>query len=647
MKKERGSDPGNSLNQPSGPNPSQISYAWLAYLGLGILFIAAYYLLALPEAARILTLLLLEISPVGAFAIGLRVHRPARPGTWYLLLASLLAFATGDTLWEYKSQVAGSDPLTPASGVFYLAGYTLVFAALLLAARKRNPGGDRASLLDAAIVATGTGILYWTLLAAPYLRDSTLPTTQQFLVVIFPLVDILLLAALARLFLAPGSQVTAYWLLCLGLGAFLVSNTFYGAGWLAGTGGAGVASDVWWSLFYIFWGAAALHPSMRFLTEEAPRRRTGSSRKRLVLLAAASLLMPAILAVQVARGAPANVPVLVAGSALLFSLVLARMEGTLRILSDALEKRKKAEAESRASERRFRQLFDQSVDALIVFDTDGDIRDCNQESCDALGYSREEMLRLKVGDISGGEGLLSEAERREQQRETENTLWQRYIAGKQKTSTVHEGFHRRKDGTTYPVEAVIGGVEYGGEHLILASVRDVTERKRLETRLRYQASHDHLTNLPNRKLFEQHLERATDRARRNGLILGVLYLDLDNFKQINDSFGHETGDLLLVEVSRRLEKCLRPADTVARLGGDEFCILLEDLSSAGEATEISHRVARMLKLPVKVAGRKVYTAASIGVAVGIPGDREPVSLLREADAAMYRTKRTHKIHDGR
>ena len=643
MKKQGDPDPDSNLDQPFRSNQPRLSYAWLFYLGFGLLLVAGYYLLPLPETVQVLILVVLGLSPA-VFVVGIKVYRPAHPVTWYLLLAGLSAFAAGDGLWEYEAQILGTDPISSVSSAFYLGGYASIFVALLILTRRRNPDGDKASLLDAAIVATGTGMLSWTFLAAPYLADSTLPTLERSLTVIYPLVDILLLAALVRLFLAPGLRVPAYWLLCLGLGALLASDTLYSAARLLESYEAGTASDVGWSLFYVLWGTAALHPSMRLLTRSAPRRRrVGSSQKRLVLLSAVSLLAPAVLAVQAARGAPTYIPVLVAGSVLLFSLALARMEGILRVLSSTLKKQERAEAESRASERRFRQLFEQSVDALVIFDTDGNIRDCNQETCYTLGYSREEMLRLKVGDISGGEGLLSGAERRGQQREAGDTLWQQYTAGHRTASTVHEGFHRRKDGSTYPIEVLIGGVEYGGERLLMASVRDVTERKRLEERLRHQASHDHLTNLPNRKLFEQRLERASDRARRDGLTLAVLYLDLDNFKEINDSLGHEIGDLLLVEVSRRLEECLRPTDTVARLGGDEFCILLEDLSYAGEAAEVSHRVAQILTPPVRVAGKEIRTTASIGVAVGVPGDWEPVSLLREADAAMYRTKRAPRF----
>ena len=647
MQKRRGPALGGSkIGGRAGSGPSPLSRAWRVYLGVSVLFILAYYLLPLPGAAQIVTLILLGLSPLVMFVTGIRVHRPARPGTWYLLLGGVSAFLAGDALWEYGVRVLQSTLLYSVSSACYLVGYILIFAALLLLARERSPDGDRSSLLDAAIVATGTGMLSWTFLAAPYLRDSVLPATERLLLAVYPLVDILLLAVLVRFFLAPGPRVAAYRLLCLGLAALLISDAAYSAERLMDSYDAGAASDVGWSLFYVLWGAAALHPSMRWLTQPAPQDPTYSSRKRMMLLAAASLLAPAALTVQAVRGLPTEIPVLVAGSALLFLLVLARMEGVQRILLSILKERERAETELRASERRFRQLFDQSVDALIVFDDSGSIHDCNQEACRALGYSRDEILNLNVRDVSAGEGLLSKAERRERQRE-DGTLWQRYVAGDQDGRTVHEGLHRRKDGSTYPIEVVIGSVDYGEERLILASARDITERKRLEDRLRYQASHDYLTGLPNRKLFEERLEKASDRARRNGSIVAVLYLDLDGFKQINDSLGHETGDLLLIEMARRLEASVRPADTIARLGGDEFCVLLEDLSNVGEARETATRMAQTIAGTASVDGKEVRMAASIGVSVGAPGKWEPVSLLREADAAMYRIKSEDKIYHER
>ena len=176
-------------------------------------------------------------------------------------------------------------------------------------------------------------------------------------------------------------------------------------------------------------------------------------------------------------------------------------------------------------------------------------------------------------------------------------------------------------------------------------ITDVTERKALEQRLEHLALHDPLTGLPNRTLFMDRLGHAVSRARRKGEKVAVLFVDLDDFKPVNDSFGHGTGDELLAAVAGRLGGVLRPSDTAARLGGDEFVVLLEDLGDAGEggdaeagAERVAQRVAQELGEPFDLDGRRLSVSASVGVAVGGPDGAEPEDLLRAADAAMYRAK---------
>lgn len=180
---------------------------------------------------------------------------------------------------------------------------------------------------------------------------------------------------------------------------------------------------------------------------------------------------------------------------------------------------------------------------------------------------------------------------------------------------------------------------------------DVTERKRHEEELRkseerlaHQAFHDTLTGLPNRALFMDRLEQALVRAERRSNKTAVLFLDLDNFKVVNDSLGHDIGDMLLVVVARRLRSCLRPEDTVARLGGDEFTILLEDASLSG-AIWVAGRISESLRNPFDLEGYEVFVTTSVGIALGgDPGGEcaNPADLLRDADLAMYRAKENGK-----
>lgn len=169
-------------------------------------------------------------------------------------------------------------------------------------------------------------------------------------------------------------------------------------------------------------------------------------------------------------------------------------------------------------------------------------------------------------------------------------------------------------------------------------LKDITDRKRLEEELHHRAFHDPLTDLPNRALFMDRLDRALARCARRGEGLAVLFMDLDDFKVINDSLGHEVGDDLLVDVAGRLAGCVRPQDTVARLGGDEFVVLLEDLGEAEEAPRAAHRIADAVRQPFRVGGRELVATMSVGIAFGGDQKESPGDLLRNADLAMYRAK---------
>ncbi len=176
----------------------------------------------------------------------------------------------------------------------------------------------------------------------------------------------------------------------------------------------------------------------------------------------------------------------------------------------------------------------------------------------------------------------------------------------------------------------------------LISLRDITERKGLEQRLMQQALHDPLTGLPNRTLFMNRLERSLARGRRRESKVAVLFMDLDNFKFVNDSLGHEAGDLLLVAVSKRVQPCLRSEDTIARLGGDEFAILIEDVKYTSEPAYVAERIVEELQAPFTLGGQLVVITPSIGIAIGDSSQDPSEHLLREADLAMYRAKEDGK-----
>jgi diguanylate cyclase (GGDEF)-like protein/PAS domain S-box-containing protein len=197
-----------------------------------------------------------------------------------------------------------------------------------------------------------------------------------------------------------------------------------------------------------------------------------------------------------------------------------------------------------------------------------------------------------------------------------------------------------KDGSVVWVreEAVLVRDE-AGEPLYWQGVfYDLTERKALEERLHYQALHDPLTDLPNRRLFMDRLGQALRRTMRQHNQVAVLFMDLDGFKVVNDSLGHDVGDLLLTVVAQRLRRCLRPEDTLARFGGDEFVVLIEALDDPAQAVQVAERITEELRRPFLIEARDLYVIASIGISLGDARTHDTDDLLREADTAMYRAK---------
>jgi diguanylate cyclase (GGDEF)-like protein/PAS domain S-box-containing protein len=203
----------------------------------------------------------------------------------------------------------------------------------------------------------------------------------------------------------------------------------------------------------------------------------------------------------------------------------------------------------------------------------------------------------------------------------------------------------RPDGTVRLVQAVgrVLADDEGNVRRLVGTLQDITERKRLEDKVTHQAFHDSLTGLPNRALFIDRVEHARARQARDASAVGVLFVDLDDFKTVNDTKGHPVGDSLLQEVGRRIEGVLRSSDTVARLGGDEFAVLLEDLLGVDEATRVADRILHTIESVSSVEGNDIAISASVGIVLEpTPGTRASDELLQDADIAMYASKRKGK-----
>lgn len=269
-------------------------------------------------------------------------------------------------------------------------------------------------------------------------------------------------------------------------------------------------------------------------------------------------------------------------------------------------------------------------DIITILDRDGRITYESPAVEQALGYEPSERIGARALDLLHPEDVERAA------RELEEVFERGVVS-----SSPVEFRVRHADGSWRHFEGIASRIDQNGSARVVVNSRDVTERKRLEAELQHQALHDPLTNLPNRRLFSRLLERALQSCGARDRGVAVLFLDLDNFKAINDSFGHETGDLLLVRLAERVEGCLRSDDVVARLGGDEFTVLLRSVSGPDEVVCAVERISAALREPVAVFGRELSVSASIGIAFGRARD-EPDLLLRAADFAMYGAKESGK-----
>ncbi|MEO7480482.1 MAG: EAL domain-containing protein, partial [Sulfuriferula sp.] len=281
-------------------------------------------------------------------------------------------------------------------------------------------------------------------------------------------------------------------------------------------------------------------------------------------------------------------------------------------------------------------------EAVIISDSNGKIVTVNAQTEKLFGYSRSEMIGLSIEALVPERFRAAHAAHRNA-----------YIAMAAPTvRTMGEGrelFARRQDGTEFATEISLGPLKTEDGDFVISAVRDVSERKQFENRILQQATHDPLTNLPNRILFHDILEHAMARALRTEKLLAVLFLDLDEFKNINDTLGHEYGDMLLKEIAQRLTATLRRDDLIARddafiarQGGDEFTILMQDISVVDNIIQIAEKILAAVSRPFIVDNHEMHMTASIGITIFPFDDTDIQSLLRNADTAMYHAKENGK-----
>jgi diguanylate cyclase (GGDEF)-like protein/PAS domain S-box-containing protein len=323
------------------------------------------------------------------------------------------------------------------------------------------------------------------------------------------------------------------------------------------------------------------------------------------------------------HAAAQRAPILWAGIHALFVLAASAVSvGAWRIVEHTHQLSQQDLAES---ERRFRALIENATDVLTLIDGDGVIL-YDSPPCEAvLGYPHNGRVGTNGLDSVHPDDLA-----------TATDILAQAAANPNQTMRI-EVRTRHRDGSWVWVDASITNLlddpSVGG---MVINFRDVTIRKELEAELAHQAFHDSLTSLANRALLLDRVEHALARTRRRGEV-ALLFLDLDDFKTVNDALGHEAGDEILRVIAGRLGEAVRPGDTASRLGGDEFAVLLDDLDDANAAYEIASRLLAVICTPVEIKGTYIAVNGSVGVVVAQPGD-DAAALLRNADLAMYRAK---------
>jgi diguanylate cyclase (GGDEF)-like protein/PAS domain S-box-containing protein len=302
-------------------------------------------------------------------------------------------------------------------------------------------------------------------------------------------------------------------------------------------------------------------------------------------------------------------------------------------LSVAMEVRARTVAEQavRENQERLNAIIESALDAAITTDHSGQVTAWNTTAEAVFGWNRKTAIGRPLPAL-----ILPRVEF-----ESPDNVLRRVFAGNPGPLLNRrlEITAANRSGRTFPAELSISAVKVRGVTQFSIFARDITLRRQTEDRLRHTAAHDSLTGLANRSRFHDVLRQDLARLRGAGdLSVAVLFIDMDDFKEINDRFGHAAGDQVLVAAGERIMGALRSTDLAARLGGDEFVVLLSGIKAREEAERIAARLLELLRAPFKVGDQTVVKSVSIGIAMADPTEPDPEALIRAADAAMYRAK---------
>ncbi|HZJ27433.1 MAG TPA: diguanylate cyclase [Acidimicrobiia bacterium] len=568
-----------------------------AYALVAVASVAALATAVLGRAAAVIAWIVVGGLCLAAIAWGLRNHHPVPARAWLLTAVGVLFWiAAGVTrIW-----FAGNSTDAVATDLLALAAFIPLMLGQIELGRHRGDEHHRDGLIDGCIFMLVALLVVWVTLVVPVVDGS--PSPDQLAVAAFPLLDVLLIASIIWISLLPGARSAA---LAFFIGAFAVVFVVDGARYL----GYDLSGGYLIALALLSGGF--LHPSCRHAAQrpdhgEADRLHRG----RLVLLGMAMFAGPVATMFVENDFAVGNLFITVCGLTLV-ALVVVRFVDVVR--------------DSEHSRRRFRVMAESLPVGICEIDADLRVGYANPEADRLTGAALEQ---LRIADV------LDQVEPID--RDTVQAALSAVRAGTPKKVVVQL---RAEPGDVRWIQ--LRATPMPGAHergvAVLASMLDITQLKTAQARLKRQATHDPLTGLPNRRLLTDEALGAIERAARHPVPIGMLFCDLDGFKEVNDELGHEAGDHLLVEIGRRLAETVRTIDTVARMGGDEFVVLCEDAGTRDDLERLARRIVAATNRPIEIDGRSVVVGVSVGVALAGEHTRA-AGLLREADSAMYRAK---------
>jgi diguanylate cyclase len=310
------------------------------------------------------------------------------------------------------------------------------------------------------------------------------------------------------------------------------------------------------------------------------------------------------------------------------------------MLSYIMEQQIRFEQKLLKREAELSAVLENANDAYVCMDQAGVVSAWNRQAHETFGWSAREAIGQRIDELIIPPGM----------REAHRKGMSNYLkTGEAKVLDKRLELPAiRKDGSGLSVEIRIRAINLDDTKIFSAFLHDITDRKRLEELREHEALHDALTSLPNRRALFEHIPKAIARSNRTGQAMGLLFMDLDNFKIINDTLGHDIGDSLLIEVAHRLSRCVRQTDTVARLSGDEFTIIVENLMAGYQDAEcVAQKILSNVCTPAEIGQNTIEVGASIGIAIHMPGTTISADdLLKLADSAMYKVKRERKTFSG-